>query len=167
MSRKLKQVISCQSFSPISDVRDGIIVTKDGKFVKLMEFSPINYGLRSNEDKNMITAQYAAAIRSFPSVVQIKVLSNRANVEHYISGMVESVRHEKNEGTRELMREQIDMMSEFGTSRKAYPVASFSHSSTRKKRDSHIVHHHGMKSEAPLRDRRTPSEATFGPAATL
>lgn len=116
MSRKLKQVISCQSFSPISDVRDGIIVTKDGKFVKLMEFSPINYGLRSNEDKNMITAQYAAAIRSFPSVVQIKVLSNRANVEHYISGMVESVRHEKNEGTRELMREQIDMMSEFGTS---------------------------------------------------
>ena len=108
MSRKLKQVISCQSFSPISDVRDGIIVTKDGKFVKLMEFSPINYGLRSNEDKNMITAQYAAAIRSFPSVVQIKVLSNRANVEHYISGMVESVRHEKNEGTRELMREQID-----------------------------------------------------------
>ena len=104
MSRKLKQVISCQSFSPISDVRDGIIVTKDGKFVKLMEFSPINYGLRSNEDKNMITAQYAAAIRSFPSVVQIKVLSNRANVEHYISGMVESVRHEKNEGTRELMR---------------------------------------------------------------
>ena len=50
MSRKLKQVISCQSFSPISDVRDGIIVTKDGKFVKLMEFSPINYGLRSNED---------------------------------------------------------------------------------------------------------------------
>ncbi len=45
MSRKLKQVISCQSFSPISDVRDGIIVTKDGKFVKLMEFSPINYGL--------------------------------------------------------------------------------------------------------------------------
>ena len=40
MSRKLKQVISCQSFSPISDVRDGIIVTKDGKFVKLMEFSP-------------------------------------------------------------------------------------------------------------------------------
>ena len=116
MSRKLKQVISCQSFSPISDVRDGIIVTKDGKFVKLMEFSPINYGLRSNEDKNMITAQYAAAIRSFPSVVQIKVLSNRANVEHYISGMVDSVRHEKNEGTRELMREQIDMMSEFGTS---------------------------------------------------
>ena len=97
MSRKLKQVISCQSFSPISDVRDGIIVTKDGKFVKLMEFSPINYGLRSNEDKNMITAQYAAAIRSFPSVVQIKVLSNRANVEHYISGMVESVRHEKND----------------------------------------------------------------------
>ena len=94
MSRKLKQVISCQSFSPISDVRDGIIVTKDGKFVKLMEFSPINYGLRSNEDKNMITAQYAAAIRSFPSVVQIKVLSNRANVEHYISGMVESVRHD-------------------------------------------------------------------------
>ena len=116
MSRKLKQVISCQSFSPISDVRDGIIVTKDGKFVKLMEFSPINYGLRSNEDKNMITAQYAAAIRSFPSVVQIKVLSNSANVEHYISGMVESVRHEKNEGTRELMREQIDMMSEFGAS---------------------------------------------------
>lgn len=133
MSRKLKQVISCQSFSPISDVRDGIIVTKDGKFVKLMEFSPINYGLRSNEDKNMITAQYAAAIRSFPSVVQIKVLSNRANVEHYISGMVESVRHEKNEGTRELMREQIDMMSEFGTSQGVSSLSGKSPSTSSRK----------------------------------
>lgn len=72
MSRKLKQVISCQSFSPISDVRDGIIVTKDGKFVKLMEFSPINYGLRSNEDKNMITAQYAAQSARFQALSKSK-----------------------------------------------------------------------------------------------
>ena len=104
----------------------------------------------------MITAQYAAAIRSFPSVVQIKVLSNRANVEHYISGMVESVRHEKNEGTRELMQEQIDMMSEFGASQgvsRRFFLA--------------FQYEEEEGSEAPLRDRRTPSEATFGPAATL
>lgn len=72
MSRKLKQVISCQSFSPISDVRDGIIVTKDGKFVKLMEFSPINYGLRSNEDTVLSLAAAIVLLASLYSIVMAR-----------------------------------------------------------------------------------------------
>ena len=45
--KKMIQITSTQSFSPIRDVCDGIIVTKTGDFVKIMEISPINFALRS------------------------------------------------------------------------------------------------------------------------
>ncbi len=63
--KKLKKITSCQSFSPIKDIRDGIIVTKKGNFVKLMEFAPINFSLRSASERNLIISQYQAAIRTF------------------------------------------------------------------------------------------------------
>ena len=114
MGKKIKQIKSCQSFSPIRDIRDGIIITKKGHFVKLMEFSPINFGLRSNDDKNLITAQYAAAIRSFPTTVQLKVVSKKADVGAYISGIEENIKKEAVPGAKELMKEQLEMIEEIG-----------------------------------------------------
>lgn len=34
---------SVQGWLPISDIRDGVIITKDGRFVKLLEVLPVNF----------------------------------------------------------------------------------------------------------------------------
>ena len=79
-SNKLKQIKSTQAFSPIRDVRDGIIITKDGRFVKILEFTPINFGLRSNSEQASIISQFVAVIRSMPRIVQFKVVSKKSDV---------------------------------------------------------------------------------------
>lgn len=112
--KKLKKITSCQSFSPIKDIRDGIIVTKKGNFVKLMEFAPINFSLRSASERNLIISQYQAAIRTFPRTVQFKVVSRRADVGRYLTGIMSDMEKETNPGTKELMVEQMKMIGDIG-----------------------------------------------------
>ncbi|MBR0391860.1 MAG: hypothetical protein IJK38_06025, partial [Oscillospiraceae bacterium] len=45
--RGFRSIVSTQQAMPILDIRDDIVVLKDGTYVKLMEFSPINFELRS------------------------------------------------------------------------------------------------------------------------
>lgn len=112
MRKKLKKITSCQAFSPIKDIRDGIIATKKGSFVKVMEFSPINFSLRSASERNIIISQYQAAIRTFPQTVQFKCVSRRGNVDKYLDGLRKGLEIEKDPGTRALMMAQMKMIDD-------------------------------------------------------
>ena len=81
--KKLQQIQSTQSFSPIREVQEGIICTKDGRFVKLMEFSPINFNLRSASEQSAIISQFAGALRGMPKTLQFKVVSRKSDVTEY------------------------------------------------------------------------------------
>lgn len=113
--KKLKEITSCQSFSPIRDVKDGIIVTKDDRFVKLMEFSPINFSLRSSDEQNAIISQYVSVLRAMPSTVQFKVTSRRANVANFIEKIEDDIKTEKNPNCRRLQQEQIELIRSYGS----------------------------------------------------
>ena len=64
--KKLQEIVSNQMFSPIRDIQRGIIITKDGRYIKLMEFSPINFGLRTVDEQNAIIALFSATLRIMP-----------------------------------------------------------------------------------------------------
>ena len=121
--KKLKQIISSQSYSPILDVKKGIILTKDGSYVKLMEFSPINFGLRSSREKNQIIEQFGAALRSMPLSVQFKVVSQRADSSSFIEKIEENMKTEESKGCKILQEDQInfiDTVSAQGISRRFF-----------------------------------------------
>ncbi len=82
--KKIQQIQSSQSFSPIRDVRDGVICTKDGRFVKLLEFSPINFGLRSADEQAAIISQFAMALRTMPATLQFKVVAKKSDVTGFL-----------------------------------------------------------------------------------
>lgn len=110
----LLQITSTQAFLPIRDVKDGIIITKDGRFVKLMEFSPINFALRSYDEQASIIADYAAALRSMPRSVQFKVVARKADVSAFVANIERYMATEKSANCRVLQSEQIDMIKSFG-----------------------------------------------------
>lgn len=108
--RKLKKVKSTQSFIPIRDIRDGIIITSDGGYVKIMEFSPINFGLRSPAEQEAIISQFASALRSMPDTVQFKVVSRRTNTRKFLSKIDQEMAVETEPGCKKLQRELRDMI---------------------------------------------------------
>lgn len=105
---------SMQSFSPIKDVQEGIIITKDGRYVKILEFSPINFLLRSSKEQDLIIAQFASVLKQSPGKMQFKVLTKRADVEKHISKLYKEVAGEDNISCKKLMIEHINMIKEVG-----------------------------------------------------
>lgn len=107
---KLLQITSTQTFCPIRDVKDGIIYTKDGRYVKILEFTPINFGLRSASEQATIIGQFAAALRVFPERVQFKIISRGADVSTFTDKIREEMKEETNAKCRSLQEEQIKLI---------------------------------------------------------
>lgn len=114
--KKLQRIESTQNFSPVRDVRNGIIITTDGRFIKLMEFSPINFDLRSIDEQDAIIAKFHAALRSMPNTVQFKCVTKAADLTIFINNLLDSYEAEKNENCRRLIEEQINFISSLGSS---------------------------------------------------
>lgn len=121
---KLLQLQSVQNFSPILDIRDGIITTRDGKFVKLLEFSPINFKLRSPEEQAGIVSQFGAMLRTMPTTAHFKVVSKKSDVGKAVAILREHYNEEDNSRCRKLQQEQIETIEitgrERGVSRRFY-----------------------------------------------
>lgn len=102
--KKLQQIVSTQAFSPIRDIQRGIIITKDGRYIKLMEFSPINFGLKTAEEQDAIIAQFVSALRVMPRRVHFKVVSTRADTSRFTRAIDEEMSVERFPTCKELQR---------------------------------------------------------------
>ncbi len=114
--RHLMTVKSTQSFLPIRDIRNGIILTKDGRFVKILEFAPINYTLKSPEEKRKIIQLFSAVIKNMPTTVQIKIVSQRTDVSRFLKHIDNDIRKEDNPKCRELQVQQKNLIMDVGHS---------------------------------------------------
>ena len=117
-SRKngFRSISSTQQAMPILDIRDDIVVLKDGTYVKLMEFSPINFELRSPAEQDAIIAQFGGVIRTWPKDVHIKVVSTPSNVSGFIDELNACMERETSEECRKLQRDQIEMLDRISQS---------------------------------------------------
>ena len=73
---------TAEEFIPISDIRDSIIETTDGRYIKILEVEPINFLLRSPREQKSIIAFFAAWMKISPVKVQIKVLTKKADISY-------------------------------------------------------------------------------------
>ena len=94
---KVAQLKRTQQVSPVADIADGIVLTKDGKYVKLMEYTSINFDLRSASEKNSIIANFERAIRIMPDKAHFKITTDRADPTNFISRLQKQYNEEDNE----------------------------------------------------------------------
>ena len=129
-SDKLMKLNSTQMWSPIKDLRDGIVITKDGRYVQLLEFSPINFELRPEGDKTRIAERFGEAITVFPNKFHIKVLSKRANVENHVRDIQGYMASEDNAFCRKMQQESMALAEEnakYGISRRFIVAYDYIH----------------------------------------
>ena len=112
--KKLTTVKSTQIFSPIRGVKDGIIVTKDNRFIMPLEFSPINFMLRNSQEQTGIIKDYASVIKLLPSNVQFKVVCRRADTSGFVQKILDEIPSETNPDCRQLQREQVSLIQNVG-----------------------------------------------------
>ncbi len=99
---------------PVLDVRDDIIISKDGRCVKLLEFAPINFELRSPSEQEQIIAAFGAALRTWPRDTHIKVITQPSDTGPFIRELKECMDSEPGEKCRRLQLDQIRMLERIG-----------------------------------------------------
>ena len=92
-----------QEFVPIQEVRDGIMVLKDGSMRAIVLATSINFALKSAEEQESVLYQFQNFLNSLDFSMQIYIQSRKLDIRPYISLLEERLRAQNND----LMRMQI------------------------------------------------------------
>jgi type IV secretory pathway VirB4 component len=98
-----------QEFVPIREIRDGVVILKDGSMRALVLASSLNFALKSTDEQDAIIAQFQNFLNSLDFSVQIFIQSKKLDIRPYIA-LLES--RYKEQGT-ELMKIQTREYIEF------------------------------------------------------
>lgn len=100
---------STQKYVDVEEMRDGVMVLKNGALRAVLLVSSINFDLKSTQEQDAIISQYQAFLNSLDFPVQIVIQSRRFNIGPY----VESLRDEEKQQENELLRFQIGEYANF------------------------------------------------------
>ena len=73
-----------QEFVPIKEVRDGIIVLKDGELRAIVLANSVNLSLKSDDEQRATIFQFQSFLNTLDFAVQISVQSRRLDIRPYL-----------------------------------------------------------------------------------
>ena len=83
-------VSTTQELIPVADIKDGIVVYKNGGAALIMESTSLNFSLLSEREQEAIIASYAGLLNSFKFPVQIVVRSQTKDITKYMDSLDEA-----------------------------------------------------------------------------
>jgi hypothetical protein len=107
--KKTSDAASTQKYVDVADVRDGVIILRNGSIRCVLLASSINFDLKSSDEQDAIIAQYQGFLNSLDFPLQILVHSRRFRIEPYLAKLAEQEKHQEND----LLRFQISEYKNF------------------------------------------------------
>ena len=104
-----------QPFLPVKDIRNGIVETTDGRYVKILEIEPINFMLRSSEEQYNILSSFASWLKISPMRLQFKSITRKADSDKHIALLRKEMANEDNEQCKELSEDYIRLIKDVGS----------------------------------------------------
>ena len=103
---------SIQAWLPIKNIRGGVVVTRDNRFIKILELLPVNIYLKSANDRQNIIASYAAWLKIAPDNIQLEARTLPADTADYVERMKQYAEQEENESCREMIEDNITQIGQ-------------------------------------------------------
>ena len=105
-----------QQFIPVKDVRDGVVVLKNGSLRLVLMVSSINFALKSEEEQVGILMQFQNFLNSLDFSVQITVQSRKLDIGPYLEMLRERHKKQTNELIKIQTKEYIEFINNFASS---------------------------------------------------
>ncbi|MCL2840326.1 MAG: ATP-binding protein [Defluviitaleaceae bacterium] len=102
-------------FLPIKKIKNGIIHTNDGRYVKIIEVTPINFLMRTPKEQRSIIWSFASFLKISPMRMQLKCLSKKADIDKLLNIAREDLIKETNNECRELQRDYMNLLYDIGS----------------------------------------------------
>lgn len=104
-----------QEFVAIDEIRDGIVMLKNGSLRAVLMCSSRNLELESTDSQNAIISAYADFINSFDWPIQIVIHSRKLDVNPYLNTLEEKLKTQENELLKIQTSEYINFIKNFVT----------------------------------------------------
>lgn len=98
-----------QEFVPIQDIRDGVIILKDGSYRAIVMASSINFALKSQDEQTSIIYQFQNFLNSLNFSVQICIQSRKLDIKPYLALLQDREKEQESD----LMKLQVRQYMEF------------------------------------------------------
>lgn len=103
---------SIKNWFPIKNISDGIIENKNGEFLKILEILPINFELKSIEEKETILYSYKTFLKTCNFTIQILIKSKKNDLEAHIFSVLKNIESENSDTLKFLGNEYVKMVNE-------------------------------------------------------
>ena len=104
---------STQEFLPVSEVRDGVIVLKDGGLRAILLASSLNFALKSEDEQTAFIMQFQNFLNSLDFSVQIFVQSRMLDIRPYVATLEAAYKDQLDDLMRIQIREYIQFVKSF------------------------------------------------------
>lgn len=113
MTTNSSQQGNTKQFVPVKEIRNGVIILKDGGYRGVLICSAINFGLKSADEQHAITAGFQNFLNTLDFSIQIVINSRRMDLRPYLALLAEKTPEQKNELMRIQLREYIEFVRSF------------------------------------------------------
>jgi hypothetical protein len=113
MANTAPQAKATQDFVPIKEVRNGVVILKDGSLRALLMASSINLALKSQEEQQAIIGQFQNFLNSLEFTAQFFVESRDLDIRPYIALLEDRYQKELDELMRIQIREYMAFIKDF------------------------------------------------------
>jgi hypothetical protein len=102
-----------QEFVPIEDIRDGIILMKDGGMRAVVLASSLNFSLKSEDEKTAVVLQFQDFLNSLDFFIQIFIESRRLDIRPYLALLENQKKNQMNDLMKIQIQEYIGFIKNF------------------------------------------------------
>src|SRR3989344_455261 len=102
-----------QAFVPLKEVRDGIVILKDGSLRRVLMASSINLALKSEEEQRAVMSQFQNFLNSLEFTTQFFIQSRELDIRPYVALLEERYTGEVDDLMKLQIREYMSFIREF------------------------------------------------------
>ncbi|MFH1178203.1 MAG: hypothetical protein V1711_00545, partial [bacterium] len=102
-----------QQFVPVKEIRNGVIVLKDGGYRGILICSSVNFGLKSTDEQHAIIIGFQNFLNTLDFSIQIVVNSRKMDLRPYLALLGGKAQEQKTELLRIQLREYIEFIRSF------------------------------------------------------
>ena len=106
---------SVSEYLPIEKIENGIIYTKDKRYIKVIEVLPINFLLRSAREQRSIIYSFVSYLKISPVKMQFKIITKKADTKKHRDIVLKEMEKETDESCRRLQRDYLKLINRIGS----------------------------------------------------
>lgn len=108
--KQLAQKQTTQAHLSVAEIKDGIVILKDGSLRLIMMVSAINFDLKSETEQNALIYAYQNFLNSLNFPIQIVVQSRRLDLSEYLAKLQQQIPKTANDLIRLHIQDYIDFI---------------------------------------------------------